>query len=106
MANMSARLMIRTRGVAMLITALVKVLYCFVEYGSCSSILAVRLGPAPLFLMWAAIETTTLYWSMPSDVDEGGQILQVWLQVRHELNLAASPACASGMLTVHAIHRC
>ena len=82
MANMSARLMIRTRGTAMLVSVLVKVLYCFVEYSSCSSVLAVRMGPAPLFLMWAAIETTTLYWSMPSPVDENGQILQVWLQVR------------------------
>ena len=111
MANMSARLMIRTRGTAMLVSALVKVLYCFVEYASCSSVLAVRLGPAPLFLMWAAIETTTLYWSMPSPVDEKGQILQVWLQVRgpaRSLHASSSsaPCCAAVRMQVARCYGC
>ena len=103
MANMSARLMIRTRGIAMLVSLLVRVLYSFVDWGSCSTVTAVRMGAAPMFLMWTAIETMTLYWSMPSDVNEEGQILQVWLQVRvpppgHSLHPRLSSVCWSEIM--------
>ena len=81
MANQSARLMVRTRGAAMVITLIVILLYVYVDYGSCSQIMASMITPAPMFVMWAAIGVCTCYWSMPADMDNDGYILQVWLQV-------------------------
>ena len=47
MANQSARLMVRSRGAAMVLTAIVLVLCIFVDYGTCSAVLASQLMPCP-----------------------------------------------------------
>ena len=55
MANQASRLMVRTRGAAMVLTALTFLLYVYVDYGSCSMMLASAVFPAPLFIIWCAV---------------------------------------------------
>ena len=77
MANLSVRLMMRTRvaGVAFFVACVV--IYYYVHLGSCLSYLAAALGLLPMHFVMTALIIVMLYLFMPKDPDAQDEVLQV-----------------------------
>lgn len=77
MANLSVRLMMRTRVAGMLFFVACVVVYYYVKLGSCLSYVSAALGLLPMHFVMTALIIVMLYLFMPKDPDAQDQVLQV-----------------------------
>ncbi|KAK9907744.1 hypothetical protein WJX75_009081 [Coccomyxa subellipsoidea] len=80
MANLSVRLIVRTRVAGMVFFVACVVIYYYVKLGSCLSYVSSALGLLPMQFVMTALIIVMLYMFMPKDPDAQDQVLQVWLQ--------------------------
>ncbi|CAL8470482.1 g10024 [Coccomyxa elongata] len=80
MANLSVRLIVRTRVAGVMFFVACVVIYYYVHLGSCLSYVAAALGLLPMHFVMTALIIVMLYLFMPKDPDAQDQVLQVWLQ--------------------------
>ncbi len=77
MANLSVRLIVRTRVAGVMFFVACVVIYYYVHLGSCQSYVAAALGLLPMHFVMTALIIVMLYLFMPKDPDEQDQVLQV-----------------------------
>ncbi len=77
MANLSVRLIVRTRVSGMAFFVACIVIYYYVKLGSCLSYVAAALGLLPMHFVMTSLIIVMLYMFMPKDPDAQDQVLQV-----------------------------